>query len=177
MEKQYLVRKIVSYLGSATVSCLMLVAHKYPYEKVAICLLYSQRITTSGMFTLAPLACLLQNDFDRPVLYSVDYPFSANETGLKFFHEIKKSGLIAGDDLRSSRFGMLLKAKHHYLTYCSLPFCVFKVLELSTRPSFLAIACLQLAIQHKFSLAIELHKVALCTAAHLPHLLNFHHLA
>ncbi|KAK9317526.1 hypothetical protein V1524DRAFT_445346 [Lipomyces starkeyi] len=39
------------------------------------------------------------------VLYSVDYPFSANEKGLEFFEEIEKSGLIAGKDLEMFAFG------------------------------------------------------------------------
>ncbi|KFZ05971.1 hypothetical protein V501_07855 [Pseudogymnoascus sp. VKM F-4519 (FW-2642)] len=56
-------------------------------------------ITTSGMFALAPLACLLQTTSIDRVLYSVDYPFSSNEKGLDFFKEIEKSGLIAGEDL------------------------------------------------------------------------------
>lgn len=51
-------------------------------------------VTTSGMFALAPLACLLQTMPIERVLYSVDYPFSANEKGFAFLEEIKKSGLI-----------------------------------------------------------------------------------
>ncbi|RAO67186.1 uncharacterized protein BHQ10_003198 [Talaromyces amestolkiae] len=51
-------------------------------------------VTTSGMFALAPLACLLQTMPIERVLYSVDYPFSANEKGYAFLEEIKKSGLI-----------------------------------------------------------------------------------
>lgn len=62
-------------------------------------------ITTSGMFSLAPLACLLQTTPIDHVLYSVDYPFSANEKGLRFFEEIEKSGLIAGKDLELFAFG------------------------------------------------------------------------
>lgn len=61
-------------------------------------------ITTSGMFALAPLACLLQTTSIDRVLYSVDYPFSANEKGLDFFKEIEKSGLIAGEDLEKFAF-------------------------------------------------------------------------
>jgi predicted TIM-barrel fold metal-dependent hydrolase len=38
------------------------------------------------------------------VLYSVDYPFSANEKGLKFVEEIEKSGLIVGEDLEKFSF-------------------------------------------------------------------------
>ncbi|KAJ5609095.1 metal-dependent hydrolase [Penicillium herquei] len=56
-------------------------------------------ITTSGMFSLPPLACLLQTMSIDHVLYSVDYPFSSNEKGLEFFKEIEKSGLIGGEDL------------------------------------------------------------------------------
>ena len=56
-------------------------------------------ITTSGMFTLPPLACLLQTTSIDHVLYSVDYPFSANGKGFAFIEEIVKSGLIAGEDL------------------------------------------------------------------------------
>ena len=61
-------------------------------------------ITTSGLFTLPPLTCLLQTTSIDHVLYSVDYPFSANEKGLKFFEEIEKSGLIAGKDLEMFAF-------------------------------------------------------------------------
>ncbi|KAJ5091091.1 hypothetical protein NUU61_005961 [Penicillium alfredii] len=56
-------------------------------------------ITTSGMFSLNPLACLLKSTSIEHVLYSVDYPFSANEKGLAFFREIEESGLIIGEDL------------------------------------------------------------------------------
>ena len=61
-------------------------------------------ITTSGMFALAPLACLLQTTSIDHVLYSIDYPFSANEKGLQFFKEIEKSGLIVGKDLEKFAF-------------------------------------------------------------------------
>ncbi|ELR05314.1 hypothetical protein GMDG_07297 [Pseudogymnoascus destructans 20631-21] len=61
-------------------------------------------ITTSGMFALAPLACLLKTTSIDRVLYSVDYPFSSNEKGLEFFKEIEKSGLIAGEDLEKFAF-------------------------------------------------------------------------
>lgn len=61
-------------------------------------------ITTSGMFALAPLACLLQTTSIDHVLYSVDYPFSTNETGLEFIKKIKESGLIVGDDLEKFTF-------------------------------------------------------------------------
>ncbi|OAQ97754.1 hypothetical protein LLEC1_00418 [Akanthomyces lecanii] len=56
-------------------------------------------VTTSGMFSLTPLKCLLQTMPIGHVLYSVDYPFSPNEKGFDFLNEIEESGLIAGDDL------------------------------------------------------------------------------
>ncbi|KAL7893552.1 hypothetical protein HDV63DRAFT_387395 [Trichoderma sp. SZMC 28014] len=56
-------------------------------------------ITTSGMFSLPSLGCLLQvTSMDR-VLYSVDYPFSTNETGLQFLEDVQKSGLLTGVSL------------------------------------------------------------------------------
>jgi len=63
-------------------------------------------ITTSGMFALAPLACLLQTTSIDHGLYSVDYPFSTNEKGLEFFEEIEKSGLIKGRTWRSLHSAM-----------------------------------------------------------------------
>ena len=61
-------------------------------------------ITTSGMFSLAPLACLLQTIPIDHLLYSVDYPFSPNERGLQFFEEVKMSGLIKEEDLELFAF-------------------------------------------------------------------------
>jgi predicted TIM-barrel fold metal-dependent hydrolase len=56
-------------------------------------------ITTSGMFSLAPLSCLLRTCKIDRILYSVDYPFSSNEKGLKFVEEMKKSGMLSSEDL------------------------------------------------------------------------------
>jgi predicted TIM-barrel fold metal-dependent hydrolase len=55
-------------------------------------------ITTSGMFALPPLVCLLQTTDISHVLYSVDYPFSSNEKGLAFVEDVQKSGLLSEDD-------------------------------------------------------------------------------
>lgn len=56
-------------------------------------------VTTSGMFDLAPLTCLLQTTAIERVLYSVDYPFSSTEKGNEFLQTVKKSGLISkGED-------------------------------------------------------------------------------
>jgi hypothetical protein len=48
-------------------------------------------VTTSGMFSLAPLSCLLQMSLMDHVLYSVDYPFPTNERGKEFIEQIRKS--------------------------------------------------------------------------------------
>jgi len=61
-------------------------------------------ITTSGMFSLAPLACLLQTTTIDHVLYSVDYPFSATEKGKQFIDEIRASGLMKEDELERFAF-------------------------------------------------------------------------
>jgi predicted TIM-barrel fold metal-dependent hydrolase len=55
-------------------------------------------ITTSGMFALPPLVCLLQTTDISHVLYSVDYPFSSNEKGLAFMEEVQKSGVLSEED-------------------------------------------------------------------------------
>ncbi|KAI9034806.1 amidohydrolase family protein [Aspergillus affinis] len=58
-------------------------------------------VTTSGMFSLPPLRCLLDVMPIEHVLYSVDYPFSTNEKGFEFLQQIRQSGLIVGEDLES----------------------------------------------------------------------------
>jgi hypothetical protein len=40
----------------------------------------------------------LQTQKIEHALYSVDYPFSANETGFKFLEEINGSGLMTDED-------------------------------------------------------------------------------
>ncbi|KAJ5642873.1 metal-dependent hydrolase [Penicillium longicatenatum] len=57
-------------------------------------------VTTSGMFAHPPFECLLRTMDISHVLYSVDYPFSSNETGLAFFEEVQRSGLLSKDDLQ-----------------------------------------------------------------------------
>ena len=56
------------------------------------------------MFTLPLLACLLQTTSINHVLYSIDYPFSDTEMGLKFVEEIENSGLIVEEDLEKFAF-------------------------------------------------------------------------
>ncbi|KAJ4468604.1 2-amino-3-carboxymuconate-6-semialdehyde decarboxylase [Lentinula edodes] len=71
-------------------------------------------VTTSGMFSLAPLACLLKMSPVKHVLFSIDYPFSKNETGKQFLEEIRKSGLVSEDDFEGIAYKnaeQLLKVK------------------------------------------------------------------
>jgi predicted TIM-barrel fold metal-dependent hydrolase len=56
-------------------------------------------VTTSGMFTLPPLECLLKMSSLDHVMFSTDYPFSSTETGLQFVEEIEKSGLLTEEQL------------------------------------------------------------------------------
>jgi predicted TIM-barrel fold metal-dependent hydrolase len=58
-------------------------------------------ITTSGMFSLAPMACLIHMCTADKVLYSVDYPFSSNEEGLQFMISLRESGMINDEDFAS----------------------------------------------------------------------------
>ncbi|KAJ9137076.1 Amidohydrolase 2 [Pleurostoma richardsiae] len=51
-------------------------------------------ITTSGVWSVAPMACLLRNTRAEHIMYSVDYPFSSNEDGLRFLKDLRGSGLV-----------------------------------------------------------------------------------
>ncbi|KAK9366790.1 decarboxylase orsB [Lipomyces kononenkoae] len=71
-------------------------------------------VTTSGLFSLASLSCLLRTTSIEHVLYSVDYPFSSNETGKEFVEEIRKSGLMTEGEMEMFAFKnaeKLLKVK------------------------------------------------------------------
>ncbi|KAF3003210.1 hypothetical protein E8E13_009750 [Curvularia kusanoi] len=57
--------------------------------------------TTSGMFTLLPLRCLLGVSKPERVLFSIDYPFSATEAGKDFIKEIETEGLLSGTGLEA----------------------------------------------------------------------------
>jgi predicted TIM-barrel fold metal-dependent hydrolase len=56
-------------------------------------------ITTSGMFSLNPLACMIRNTKLDRIMFSVDYPFSSNEQGLEFVEEMRNSGLLTEEQL------------------------------------------------------------------------------
>jgi predicted TIM-barrel fold metal-dependent hydrolase len=72
-------------------------------------------ITTSGDWSVNPMACILRNTSVEHVLYSVDYPFARNEDGLKFMHELEASGLVTPDQLEMIAYRnaeKLLGVKH-----------------------------------------------------------------
>ncbi|CAD6584955.1 MAG: hypothetical protein CYPHOPRED_002894 [Cyphobasidiales sp. Tagirdzhanova-0007] len=56
-------------------------------------------ITTSGMFSLDPMACLLRAIKRDRIMMSIDYPFSANEQGRKFIENLEQSGMLTGTEL------------------------------------------------------------------------------
>ncbi|CAF9913675.1 MAG: hypothetical protein ALECFALPRED_008938 [Alectoria fallacina] len=62
-------------------------------------------ITTAGMFSVAPMACLLRVCKIEHILYSVDYPFASNEEGKEFMHELSLSGLCSEEEMDMVAFG------------------------------------------------------------------------
>ncbi|KAI1171670.1 hypothetical protein F4777DRAFT_591077 [Nemania sp. FL0916] len=56
-------------------------------------------ITTSGVWSVDPMATILRNTSIDKILYSVDYPFTPNELGLKFMEDLEKSGLVTREQL------------------------------------------------------------------------------
>ncbi|EMC98833.1 hypothetical protein BAUCODRAFT_381869 [Baudoinia panamericana UAMH 10762] len=56
-------------------------------------------ITTSGVWSLDPLRCILHNTKIDHILYSVDYPFEKNENGVKWMEELEESGLVTREQL------------------------------------------------------------------------------
>ena len=56
-------------------------------------------ITTSGYWSVDPVACILRNTEIEHILYSVDYPFGTNEDGLRFMQDLENSGLVTAEEL------------------------------------------------------------------------------
>ncbi|KUI53249.1 2,3-dihydroxybenzoate decarboxylase [Cytospora mali] len=61
-------------------------------------------LTTSGNWSLDPLVSILRNTKKDRILYSVDYPFAANEDGLKWLEELEASGLVHNEELEGIRW-------------------------------------------------------------------------
>ncbi|KIW11576.1 hypothetical protein PV08_10877 [Exophiala spinifera] len=58
-------------------------------------------ITTAGMFSLAPMACLIHMCCADKVLYSVDYPFCSNQDGLRFLYQLRNSEMVNDQDFEA----------------------------------------------------------------------------
>lgn len=61
-------------------------------------------LTTSGNWSLDPLATILRNTKKDRIMYSVDYPFAANQDGLKWLEELEASGLVNSEELEGIRW-------------------------------------------------------------------------
>ncbi|KAF1985191.1 putative metal-dependent hydrolase [Aulographum hederae CBS 113979] len=55
-------------------------------------------VTTSGMWCLDAMACVVRACKRGRVLYSVDYPFARNEDGLRWMMELRESGLVSEEE-------------------------------------------------------------------------------
>ena len=56
-------------------------------------------VTTSGMWYLGPMACLLRAVKIDRILYSVDYPLESNLDGSQFIRDLQNSGLVTEEEL------------------------------------------------------------------------------
>lgn len=61
-------------------------------------------LTTSGNWSLDPLACILRNTKHDRIMYSVDYPFSNSRDGLKWLEELGGSGMVTEEELEGIRW-------------------------------------------------------------------------
>lgn len=52
-------------------------------------------VTTSGIFSVDPMATLLRVTDNKRVMYSVDHPFAKNEIGAAFMAALRNSGLVS----------------------------------------------------------------------------------
>jgi len=69
-------------------------------------------ITTSGIFTLPPLMAAIDTFGIDNILFSVDYPFSANEDGRRFIDSIPLSSELVGK-IAHGNADKLLKLTHY----------------------------------------------------------------
>lgn len=56
-------------------------------------------ITTSGCWGLDPMRCILSNTKIDRILFSIDYPFTTNEEGLRWIENLEQSGLVTLEQL------------------------------------------------------------------------------
>lgn len=71
-------------------------------------------VTTAGFFTVPSLQCLMAISPPDKIMYSVDYPFAANERGLEFIKELEDGVVMPSEQLHAFCHGnaeKLLKVK------------------------------------------------------------------
>ena len=56
-------------------------------------------VTTSGVFALGPIKCLLEETKVDRILFSIDYPYAPNEAGAKFIQDLASSGIVTNEEL------------------------------------------------------------------------------
>ncbi len=56
-------------------------------------------VTTSGIWGISPMACILRNTKIDRILFSVDFPFETNESGKRYLEALQKSGLVTDEQL------------------------------------------------------------------------------
>lgn len=61
-------------------------------------------VTTSGNWSLDPMACMLRNTRRDRIMYSVDYPFAKSEEGLRWLGELEGSGMVSAEELEGIRW-------------------------------------------------------------------------
>lgn len=61
-------------------------------------------ITTSGVWSIDPLATVLRNTSIDRILFSIDYPFAPNENGRRWMQDLMASGMVDEDGIRKIAF-------------------------------------------------------------------------
>lgn len=61
-------------------------------------------ITTSGIFSLDPMATVLRVTDHKRIMYSVDWPFSKNDDGAAFMQALRESGMVTEEEFRGIAF-------------------------------------------------------------------------
>jgi predicted TIM-barrel fold metal-dependent hydrolase len=61
-------------------------------------------ITTSGIFSLDPMATVLRATGHKRIMYSVDWPFSRNEDGAAFMQALRDGGMVNEEEFKDIAF-------------------------------------------------------------------------
>ena len=75
-------------------------------------------VTTSGVWSVDPMATTLRNTSWRRILFSVDFPFASSEDGSKFWKDFQDSGMVGQEELEGIAWrnsARLFKLKHELL--------------------------------------------------------------